>query len=83
MMKKAMMSIMEYHQANGNYMLIGAEYIGALTSSPLIISMGDVELGDNGVPVPCEDAKVWWFPNYEIVNELHELLKNRSIIFER
>lgn len=75
-------AIMEYDHCNGGYRLVEPELVGALTSSPIIVNPDGVDFDDDGIKVNSS-AKVWWFPDYQIVNEIHELLKNRSIIFEQ
>lgn len=72
--------LMENEHCNGGYVMISAEEIGALTDAPIICSPDGLTHNDNGRTVNL-NANIWWFPDYCVVNELKELLKNKSIIF--
>jgi hypothetical protein len=76
--------LMKYEDWNGGYTLLKPEYIGALTNAPIIAEPCKVQPQCCGqAPVIPDDTCIWWFPEYETVNELHELRKNRSVIFTK
>lgn len=59
---------------------IRPELIGALTDSPIISdTLFDEETG----PEEKDHAKIWWFPEYQLVDEVEELLTKGEIIFTK
>lgn len=64
----------EWEFCNG-WCSVNAEQIGALTDSPIISSM----LVNKTSQV--NEAKIYWFPDYMIRNEVSELLTNGSVLF--
>src|SRR5690606_28563066 len=43
---------------------VAPEHIGALTNAPIFAE--GFSFDDNGKPHLVSDAKVWWFPNYQV-----------------
>lgn len=72
--------MVERYQTPGSaYMMLKPEEIGALTSAPIIghgfayDDYGEIQQGG-------DNPKVWWFPQYETVDEFEELLKPGGFI---
>lgn len=72
-----LMSLLEHQLCNG-WEWILPERIGALTSAPII--GWDCALNDQGDAYD-RLGRVFWFPDYMVVDELAELLENVYIIF--
>jgi hypothetical protein len=66
------------HQICNGWDVLRPEEVGALTDS-LILS-DDSEFDDEGEVITI--GNVWWFPNYQILDEVEELLKNGYVDFE-
>lgn len=78
---EAFLDLLESCRMIGNdWYLVPAEDIGALTCSP-IIGQGAMyaEEGDQDRPINYE--KVWWFPNYQIIDPIEEILSKGFVIF--
>lgn len=58
------------------------EWIGALTSAPIFADCVEfVEFPDSGEFYVPEDARVWWFPAYEITDPWETLRDTGEVIF--
>ena len=68
--------LIEDHLCNG-WEIIHPEEIGALTSAPILSKEG--ERDNNGKLLKI--GKVYWFPAYEVVCEVEELLANGEVFF--
>lgn len=55
------------------------EWIGALTNAPIVSDC--VEFTDHSEPYCPEDARVWWFPAYEITDPWETLRDTGEVIF--
>ena len=64
-------------QANGILFGIDPEDIGALTSAPIITD--DLTIEDDGERTV--HGKVWWFPNYCIIDPMAELFHKGRVEF--
>ena len=67
--------ILEPFSTNGSYSLIAPENIGSLTESPIIASEPLSYYEGADIEYLSKNAKVWWFPNYMVENELVQLLE--------
>jgi hypothetical protein len=65
----------ELHKDNFDFVL--PEWVGALTSSPIITN--DLCFNNNGVPDYVGDT--WWFPNYMITDPWEELKNKGRVVF--
>jgi hypothetical protein len=74
------MSTLTEHECCNGYHNVLPEEIGALTDS-LIFS--DTIFDDETAPEDRESAKVWWFPEYELVNELDEFKEKGFVIYTK
>jgi hypothetical protein len=62
---------------NGRLMLVAPEEIAALTDAPILTD--DKVVNDDGsAEVP---GRVWWFPDYMVVNFLDQLLEKGNTVF--
>lgn len=68
--------------ANDRLYWIAAEWIGALTSAPILADQLDHPDGSDHPVVP-DDANVWWFPNYQISDPLETLLELGRVVFTK
>lgn len=66
----------EHARADG-YEFVAPEWIGALTSAPILTD--GYTLTDDGEHVV--DGKVWWFPDYMVRDELRELIDTGEVTF--
>lgn len=71
--------IMAPFRDNGILFPIEPEWIGALTSSPIISDYESVD--DDGVR-SIGDI-IWWFPNYQIIDPMTELAHKGRVEFIR
>lgn len=67
----------EYNFCNG-YRPVEPRDIGALTDSPII---ADGHIDEETTQEELDNTKVYWFPNYMVIDELRELLTNGSVLF--
>lgn len=67
--------LLEPFYTNGSYSLIAPERIGSLTESPIIASEPLSYYEGADIEYLSKNAKVWWFPNYMVENELVQLLE--------
>lgn len=74
------LDLLEYGACNGSYQYLHPEKIAALTDSPIIGL--NVDYDEDGELEENDDLKVWWYPNYMVVDELKELLA-RGVVFEK
>jgi hypothetical protein len=75
-------ALMEEVVANSEYTMLLPEDIGALTSAP-IIGHGFYWGEDANRLLPNLDAKVWWFPDYQVVDEFEAMLRDGFVIFTK
>lgn len=71
--------LLEPWTANGSYAPVYPEWIGALTSAPIIASV--LTYSEEGTPTVLPEDKVWWFPDYAVRSFAEELLKNGMVRF--
>lgn len=64
---------------NGQLFPIAPEWIGALTDAPIIAD--DWSVTDDGENIIDLDAKVWWYPNYAIIDPMAELFHKGRVEF--
>lgn len=69
--------IIEYHLGEG-WSWVQPEDVAALTSSPILSD--SAVYGDHGELEDVDD--VWWYPNYQVLNEVQELLDHGYIDFD-
>ena len=71
----------------GELQLIPAEWVGALTDSPIIAASSGIELSPDcsqyDEECPAVSGPVWWFPDYQIMEWIEELIYSGSVIFTR
>lgn len=72
-------NLLEQTSCNGSYAYTDANEVGGLTDSPMIISERDID--DEGEIVFTKNTKIWWYPNYMVIDELTELLNEEELIF--
>lgn len=60
------------------YQDIRPEVIGALTSSPII---ANDFIDEETTQEDLDNTKIWWFPNYMIIDEVEELLTKGEVFF--
>jgi len=68
------------HEISNGYSYVQPEDIGALTSS-LIISNGIID--DETTQEDLDSIDLWWFPQYEVRDEVKDLEDNGFIIFSK
>lgn len=68
--------LLEYHLGNG-WEFVRPEEVSALTSSPILSN--DVSRDDDGELTAI--GEVWWFPNYQVINEVEEMKDSGFVIF--
>lgn len=56
---------------------IRPEYIGALTDSPIF---GEEVTYEDDLTQRVE-GRVWWFPEYQVINEVEELIQKGEVTF--
>ena len=71
--------LMEEHMANDLYEILFPEEIGALTSAPIIGY--DVLRDDSGDLIEVQE--VYWFPDYQVIDPIEELLEKGEVFFEK
>lgn len=65
------------YSTNGGFTPIRPENVGALTDAPMFAE--NVDIADNGdVEV---SGKVWWYPDYQILNFAAELVSKGKVTF--
>lgn len=67
--------------ANGELYTILPEWIGALTSAPIFSDELDYDGGDTDTV--SHVGRVWWFPDYQILDPMRILLDTGEVIFPR
>ncbi len=67
--------------ANGELYIILPEWIGALTDSPIFSDELDYDGGDTDTV--SHVGRVWWFPDYQILDPMQILLDTGEVIFTR
>lgn len=79
---EAINDLLEACRMIGNdWYIVPAEDIGALTDSP-IIGNGAIYAEEGDQDRPMDYEKVWWFPDYQVVDPIEVLLKYRFVIFQ-
>lgn len=73
----SLIDIIEYQLCNG-WDFIRPEEIGALTNAPILSN--EVKRDDNGEIT--EIGKIYWFADYQMINEVESLLFNDFLIFD-
>lgn len=63
------------------YSWVRPELIGALTDAPILTEYQSVNYADDGVMSVDPDAKVWWFPGYEMRDPWRELADKGRVVF--
>lgn len=63
------------------FQLITAADIGALTDSPIFCAFDDTWVDDDGARHFVDGARVYWFPNYQLVNEFAALATRGRVLF--
>ncbi len=71
--------LFEYEMCNG-YSYVQPEHIGALTSSLII---GDGFIDEDTSIEDINTTNTWWFPDYQVLNEIDELYEKGYIIFQK
>ena len=70
--------IADYGMAeNGDLYDVLPEWIGALTSAPIVTD--DMTIEDNGTVVVL--GQVWWFPDYAVIDPVETLVNKGKVIF--
>ena len=64
---------------NKVYYLIKPEFVGALTSAPIIAK--GVSINSNGHMQFDSNYKLWWFPDYMIMDEFEEMFNTGHVYF--
>lgn len=72
--------LLESYSTNGSYTRINPEDIGALTSAPIITDHLEIDENDEDM---ISHGHIYWFPQYETVDELEELYLNGFVIFTK
>jgi hypothetical protein len=72
---KAMAEVIDAANRIG-YSDVRPEWIGALTDAPIIGEDVDYETDP-----PKVEGRVWWFPDYQIRNEIQELIDDGEVTF--
>jgi len=67
----ALYDLMEDIACNSSWSLVRPEFIGALTSAPIICD--DVEFGDDGNEQA--NGKIWWHEAYQIESTIEKIFK--------
>lgn len=69
------------------YEFVRPEVIGALTDAPILCASDDMDYSDEtmGAPfysaAPLPGAKVYWFPNYAVIDPWEELATKGCVVF--
>jgi hypothetical protein len=72
--------LLEYTSCNGSYTLVEPHEVGALTDSPIIAE--NIEYDEiDGKLIKIFPDKIWWFPEYCIIDELEKLKNGETIEF--
>lgn len=74
----ALCDVLEDHLCNG-WSMVRPEQIAALTSAPIITD----DLNDDEDGKVISTGTIWWFPDYQIRNEVAELLDGKSVVFTK
>jgi len=77
--KNVWWELLEQTSCNGSYAATDANEVGGLTDSPMILNYKDTE--DDGSVLLHDDNKLWWYPEYQVIDEFKELLTEGFIIF--
>lgn len=72
----ALYELLEDYLCNG-WAFVPPEKIGALTDSPILTD--EIAYGDSGSIEYI--GSVWWFPQYQVENEIETLLKKGKVVF--
>ena len=67
--------------ANGELYIVLPEWIGALTDSPIFTDELEYDGGDTDTV--SHVGRVWWFPDYQILDPMQILLDTGEVIFQR
>ena len=73
---EALRAMLEDHLANG-WEMVPPEDIGALTAAPILSD--EIQRDDRGEIV--EVGRVYWYPEYQIRDEIEELRTNLEVLF--
>lgn len=72
--------LIESYSSNGSYSMIRPEDIGALTEAPIIaLNFGYDDVNER--VVIDQETKIWWYPDYQVSDELKELLYSGFVLF--
>lgn len=64
-----------------NYEFVQPETIGALTSAPILCAAYDMDYPDHGEPAPIDDAKIYWFEPYQLIDPWEQLSRRGRVTF--
>lgn len=70
--------LLEDWTANGHLYPVAPEWIGALTSAPIITD--DLTYSDDGTPTV--NGRIWWFPDYQVKSFAENLIRDGSVSFD-
>lgn len=73
----ALCLLLEDHLSNG-WEMVPPEDLGALTAAPILSD--EIVRDDHGEIV--EAGRVYWFPDYAVLDEIEELRRNLTIVFQ-
>lgn len=65
------------------YEFILPEDIGALTSAPILCNSEATNLSDDGRREFREDARIYWYPNYQVADPWEDLLTTGTVTFTK
>ncbi len=67
--------------ANGELYIILPEWVGALTDAPIFSD--ELEYDGPETEAVSHVGRVWWFPDYQILDPMQILLDTGEVIFRR
>lgn len=71
-----------YRYGTVHYYRVLPEWIGALTDAPIITDNEPIHQ-DDGTVIFDDDAKFWWYPNYQVSSFGERLIENGQVIFDK
>lgn len=73
--------LMGWWHGNSEYRRTDSSECGGLTDSPMIADGMYYE--DDGKPAFHPDWKLWWFPDYQVVDEFEVMLRDGFVVFTK